>query len=122
MNCLTCQNLTKRKNHKYCSDRSQADFQYKKFIENWKSGLLNGNKGQQLPQLSNYSKRFLYEKFGEKCCLCDWNKRHPLTNKIPLEINHIDGNYLNNTEPNLQVLCPNCTGFGSRTANKKQYG
>jgi DNA-directed RNA polymerase subunit RPC12/RpoP len=25
-----------------------------------------------------------------------------------LEIHHIDGNYLNNTIENLQVLCPNC--------------
>ena len=28
--------------------------------------------------------------------------------KIPLEIEHIDGNYLNNSESNLILLCPNC--------------
>ncbi len=108
MNCLTCQTLTKRKTYKYCSNKCQADFQYKKFIENWKSGLIKGTKGQRFPQLSNHLRRYLYEKFGEKCSLCEWNVRHLLTNKVPLEINHIDGDALNNSESNLQILCPNC--------------
>ena len=30
----------------------------------------------------------------------------PYTNDIPLEIDHIDGNYLNNQEENLILLCP----------------
>lgn len=108
MLCLNCLNPTKRKNYKYCSNKCQADFQYKKFVENWKSGLINGNKGQEFPQLSNHLKRFLLEKFGEKCCLCGWNTRHPTTQKVPLEVNHTDGNFLNNEETNLQLLCPNC--------------
>ena len=33
---------------------------------------------------------------------------NPTTNKIPLEIHHIDGDYENNKLENLQVLCPNC--------------
>jgi hypothetical protein len=108
MNCLNCLNPTKRKIYKYCSNKCQADFQYKKFIENWQSGLINGNKGKDFPQLSNHLKRFLLEKFGEKCWLCKWDKIHPVTNKVPLEVNHIDGNSLNNSEINLQLICPNC--------------
>lgn len=108
MICLHCKKPTKRKTYKYCSNKCQIDFQYKSYVENWQTGLIDGNKGNDFPQLSNHLKRFLLEKFGEKCCLCGWKKRHSLTNKVPLEINHIDGNSLNNAESNLQLLCPNC--------------
>ena len=40
--------------------------------------------------------------------MCGWGEKNPVTNLIPLEIHHKDGNYLNNTKENLQVLCPNC--------------
>ena len=30
------------------------------------------------------------------------------TGNIPLEIEHKDGNYANNSEDNLELLCPNC--------------
>jgi predicted HNH restriction endonuclease len=33
---------------------------------------------------------------------------NPYTGKIPLEIEHIDGNYMNNDENNLDLICPNC--------------
>ncbi len=108
MICLHCKKPTNRKTYKYCSNKCQADFRYKRYIENWKAGLIDGNKGKEFPQLSNHLKRFLLEKFGEECCLCGWDKRHPLTGRVPLEINHIDGNSSNNTEPNLQLICPNC--------------
>jgi hypothetical protein len=108
MLCSYCQKPAKRKTYKYCSNKCQADFQYEKYIESWKAGLTNGNKGKEFPQISNHLKRFLLEKFGEKCCLCGWNTYHQITNKVPLEINHIDGNSLNNEESNLQLLCPNC--------------
>ena len=32
---------------------------------------------------------------------------------IPLEVKHIDGNYLNNSEENLMLLCPNCHSLTS---------
>ena len=58
--------------------------------------------------MSNHIKRYLFEKFENKCCLCGWNKVHFKTGRVPLEINHIDGNALNNNESNLQIICPNC--------------
>ena len=39
---------------------------------------------------------------------CGWCEINPTSGKIPLEIEHIDGNYKNNTEENLILLCPNC--------------
>ena len=35
------------------------------------------------------------------------------TNNIPLEIEHIDGNYQNNNEDNLILLWPNCHSLRS---------
>lgn len=39
----------------------------------------------------------------ESCQLEEWQGE-----LIPLEIHHIDGDKLNNTLENLQILCPNC--------------
>ena len=52
------------------------------------------------------------QKHNYKCELCGWNKVNPHTGKIPLEIHHKDGNWQNNKEDNLQVLCPNCHSLG----------
>ena len=40
--------------------------------------------------------------------MCGWGEENPYTHNIPLEVHHKDGNYQNNNEDNLQVLCPNC--------------
>ena len=34
--------------------------------------------------------------------------KNPTTGKIPLELHHKDGDYSNNDEDNLELLCPNC--------------
>ena len=49
-----------------------------------------------------------------------WTEKNKFTNIIPLEIEHIDGNYLNNIESNLLLLCPNCHSLTStyKGANK----
>ena len=39
---------------------------------------------------------------------CGWNKINPITNKVPIELEHIDGNSENNSLDNLKLLCPNC--------------
>jgi hypothetical protein len=55
-----------------------------------------------------FPRRYLVEKFGEQCSRCGWNERHPRTGRIPLEVEHIDGDWRNNTPANLTLLCPNC--------------
>jgi hypothetical protein len=106
--CLNCCRPTKRNCHSYCSNKCQADYQYREYVEKWKAGFASGNRGIKTLLLSNHLKRYLLEKFGEKCCLCGWNERHSATGKVPLEVNHIDGNCFNNEEENLQLICPNC--------------
>ena len=45
---------------------------------------------------------------GEECSRCGWKERHPLTGHVPIEVEHIDGNWKNNAPSNLTLLCPNC--------------
>ena len=50
----------------------------------------------------------MLEKADYKCSKCGWHEVNPTTGLIPLEVHHKDGNYRNNIEDNLEVLCPNC--------------
>lgn len=58
----------------------------------------------------------------EICKITDWNGQ-----SITFQVHHIDGNRTNNSESNLQILCPNChsqtDNFCSknRKAEKKKY-
>lgn len=121
--CINCNKEISNRN-KYCSTECQKDYEYKLYIERWKNGEENGLRGNY--QLSMYIKRYLLEKYDNRCSECGWSKLNPYTNKIPLEIEHIDGNYLNNLENNLKVLCPNChaltsTYKGANLNNGRKY-
>jgi 5-methylcytosine-specific restriction endonuclease McrA len=55
----------------------------------------------------------LAETFGEKCSDCGWSKVHPKTGKVPVQVDHIDGNPSNHSPQNLRLLCPNCHSLTS---------
>jgi len=55
-----------------------------------------------------FLRRYLVWKIGEKCSHCGWCERHPKTGRVPVEVEHIDGNWKNNAAENLTLLCPNC--------------
>lgn len=110
--CKNCGNKTKdRHSLLYCSHKCQFDFQYKQYIEKWKNGLVTGRSGKL--DMSNHVRRYLFEKYSSMCSVCGWSAVNPYSNKIPLEIEHIDGDYMNCTEENLTLLCPNCHALTS---------
>jgi ribosomal protein S27E len=53
-------------------------------------------------------RKYLVLRFGERCYNCGWAVRHPTAGKVPLEVEHVDGNFANNRVDNLKLLCPNC--------------
>jgi len=100
--------FSERHQVKFCSNKCQADCQYRKWVDRWRGGKVSGSIGITTKNISGHLKRYLTEKFGKKCSICLWEKKHPVTGVVPLEIDHIDGNAENNHEVNLQLLCPNC--------------
>lgn len=117
MGCLNCGKPIPKRN-KYCDNQCQADFQGKQYIARWKKGEEDGLKGTY--QTSNHIRKYLLEKNNSKCQLCGWGEKNPFTGNIPLELEHLDGNYANNKEENLAILCPNCHSLTStyKGANK----
>ena len=108
-NCANCSNpFLKRHQIKFCSNQCQSDYKYRIYIKLWKNGDVDGSLGITTRGTSRHLKRFLREKFKNKCALCGWNKKNSITHSVPLEIDHVDGNSENNLEKNLQLLCPNC--------------
>lgn len=101
--CTNCGNKTR---NKFCSNKCQKEFEYKEYIRKWKEGKILGLRGKY--QISMYIKTYLFDKYNNKCARCGWGERNKYTKNIPLEVEHIDGNYMNNKEENLILLCPNC--------------
>lgn len=106
LNCGTEFEHRKNSTNKFCSNKCQREYQYKQYIERWKNGEENGLSGEY--SISKNIKHYLLEKYNYKCEICGWGETNSFTNTIPLEIHHIDGDYRNNKEENLKVLCPNC--------------
>jgi len=110
MQCYNCSKEIQKRN-KYCSIKCQKEYEYNVYIDKWKNGQESGNRGDY--QISMHIKRYLYNKYKNKCARCGWGEVNKYTGNIPLEVEHIDGNYENNKEENLILLCPNCHSLTS---------
>lgn len=115
--CSGCGVLLKKSQYKFCSNLCQSKDRYNKYIERWKAGIENGTRGVTTSCLFKHIKRFLMDKFGEKCCLCGWNERNLTTRRIPLEIDHLNGSADDNREENIRLICPNCHSLSSNYKN-----
>ena len=86
----------------------------------WKKGELDGSRGKTAT--AHWLRDYLLEKYDYKCSSCGWGETNTFTGKIPLELEHIDGDFTNNKEENLTIVCPNCHSLTAtyKGANKKQ--
>ncbi len=107
--CLNCGKEFEHSNNsknKFCSNKCQGEYRTNLVVKKWLEGNFNGLVGKY--NLSTAIRNYLLNKHNYKCEKCGWGEINTHTNTIPLEIHHIDGDYKNNKEEKLQVLCPNC--------------
>lgn len=100
--CTNCTNKLKRHQYKYCSISCQRTFEFQLRA----SKLENGT--YATCYCNQFIRRYLVQRSGEKCARCGWAKRHLKTGRVPVEAEHIDGDWRNNRVDNLILLCPNC--------------
>jgi hypothetical protein len=109
--CPVCQKIVENDQSIFCSLSCFNRSTYLKYIESWKAGLETGTSkvgSVANPSLSEHVRRYLFEKFESVCTKCGWCRVHPTTGKVPLEVEHKDGNAMNCKEENLDLICPGC--------------
>jgi len=101
--CLYCNKDTY--NPKFCNAKCAGCYRRKMTLEQIeKNGGYVNSKDDDSAR--TYLKIYLIEKNGHKCEICknsEW-----MGQPIPLVLDHIDGNYLNNKLINARVICANC--------------
>ena len=103
-NCLNCGAALPRLRQRYCNFACQQAYSRQTYLDAWLSGATSGAGTWAIP--SKRVRHYLFDR-DRGCVLCGWAERHPLTGRIPLHIDHVDGNWRNNRPDNLRLLCPN---------------
>lgn len=109
--CQFCNQAKSSGTYRYCSHACHIEAQYQENISKWRNGDLSGLNSNGV--VTNYVKKYLMLKYNSSCSVCGWSKINPHTGKVPLVADHIDGNWKNNTEDNLRLLCGCCNSLTS---------
>jgi len=124
--CLVCDKRLPRRSRKYCSSECQIKERHAKYITAWLAEEVDGLQASGL--VSGHVRRWMEESRGKACELCHktvWSN-DVYSGPIPLEADHIDGNWKNNRPENLRLLCPNChnltpTYRGKNRGNGREF-
>ena len=103
--CLNCNEAIPLQN-KYCNAKCNNEYSKEKYIQEWLNEKNSGTTKRS--GLSRIIRNYLIECSNYSCSICSWGETNESTNRVPLEVDHIDGNHKNNSYENLRVLCPNC--------------
>lgn len=116
--CKQC-GITRRTNgNGFCNNTCYAAYQRKIKIDKWLKGEHDGRRGKTAT--AQWIKQYLIEQRGHRCECC--KNEMWLDNPIMLELDHIDGDFLNNKIENLKLLCLNCHGMTPTYRAKNRLG
>lgn len=117
--CVLCGKELTKTQKKFCSKECEIEYKYQEKIKQWKNGSSKGCDASG--GMSNYLRKYFLEKANYSCEQCGFNKNNEYTGLSILQLHHKDGDCYNNSEDNIEVLCPNChcltENFGSRNKN-----
>jgi len=114
--CKFCNKQLDDHRRKYCSNKCQSSYKAQqrfKLVENGefdKMGLKS--------TIDSLTKRYLIHIYGNKCMKCGWDKINKWTVRVPIEMNHIDGNPEHHELTNVELLCPNCYSLSEFTKSR----
>lgn len=103
--CGKCCNWKSYASSDFCSSACFQAYKKKTKLDRWLSGEISGGSWHGV---SPFVRQWLIITQGEACSECNWHERNPYTGKIPLQVDHINGNPLDHSSANLRLLCPSC--------------
>lgn len=104
--CFRCGKPIKTSGSKFCSLACQGAIRREKVIMDWLADQDSGL--TSIGTVKESIKEFYRWITNNKCQLCGWSINNEYTGKVPLVMDHIDGNFLFNRPENLRLICCNC--------------
>lgn len=102
--CRSCEERPGVRDSGYCSQKCERREHYVAFLRGEIDGTSIGKTYR-----ASWVTLVLRELTGDRCERCGWgNEKHCVSGKIPLQIDHIDGDPTNNWRRNLALLCGTC--------------
>ena len=106
--CPICELVLSYEQKRYCSYECASEGRYEASVNDWLAGDSVGH--TKAGVLRSPVKRWLRELQNGKCALChrsEWTNDN-YNKPIPLEGDHVDGNWKNSRPENIRLICPTC--------------
>jgi len=96
------------KDPRYCAACGKPSGKNKYCRDCIDEGVHLSSRRKKLEDIKNSAniRRYLLRTREYRCASC--GRKTWMGQKIPLEVDHVDGDHKNNTEENLRLICPNC--------------